>query len=449
MKKIFLTVLPILIVNVLLAQYSFSGIIENYNNRELNICTQFGDESKLIQTVKTDNNGNFIYKFTDEKTGLYRIYLDNKTSFDIIYNKENIHLKTRSENPQYNMEVVDSKENIQLYEYYVNNYIFDYKIDVLSQMLEIYPKEEKFYNKVGKELKTQTKLKNKHIDKVIKENPNSFTGRYLKAFRTLNVPTNYTADKRKEYVKNNYFKFYKMEDTILLRSNAYNEIVLNYFKLFKSNNQDVYYEAAKTILDEIFFGEPVIFNFVMEYILAGFESLNLNEAAAKISIEYGDLCSDNENDGTLKMRIKNNTKLAIGETAPDFTVTSISGNTCKLSEMTSDYTLLFFWATWCPHCKITLPHLVASENIFKQANMNIITVSVDSDKDKVTNFIKENNLPWETICECKGWDGDIVVDYAVFATPYMVIVDKNMKIVQKPYNEEKLFQFLEEIIYKK
>lgn len=442
-KTIVLNIL-LLIFTSAIAQYTLSGVIDGYPNRELNICSQFGEESKLINTIKTGSGGNFTYKFIDSEIGLYRVFLDNQNYFDIIFNNEDIHLSTRPENPQYNMEILKSEENIQLYSYFIENYVFDYKIDVLTQMLEIYP-AGKFYKKVEKELSKEIKNKNKHIQKVIKSNPDSFAGRYLKAFRVLPIPDKLNEVEKIEYVKEKYFEYFSMDDVDLLHSDAYNEIVLNYFKVFKSNDQEVYYEAGKTILDEIFFGEPVIFNFVFEYILSGFESLELDEAAAKLSVDFGDLCS--EGDETLKMRIKNNTKLAIGELAPDFTTKTIDGEDYTLSEMETDYTLIIFWASWCGHCQITLPHIAASGNIFKKANMDVVAVSIDSEKEELDKFLESNNLSMKIICEYKGWDGDIVIDYAVFATPWMIVVDKDLKIVAKPYNEEKLFNFLESVIY--
>jgi peroxiredoxin len=431
---------------VIFGQHTFSGVIDGYSNSELNICTQFGEESKLIETILTGNGGNFSYKFVDSEKGLYRVFLENQSYFDIIYNGEDIHIKTNTENPQYNMVVLKSEENSQLYAYLVENYIYDYKIDILTQLLEIYP-DGKFYKKIQKELNTEVKFKNNNIDKVIKQNPESFAGRYLKAFRVIQVSDKLNELDKRDYLAKKYFEFYSIDDMDLLHSNAYNEIVLNYFKLFKSNEPEVYYTAAKTILDEIFFGEPDIFNFIFEYILTGFESLGLDEPAAKLSVEFGDLCSDgNEN---LKMRIKSNTLLSIGVRAPEITSKTVKGEEYTLSEMSSDYTLIVFWATWCQHCQITLPRLAAAQTVFNDAGMDILAISIDSDKTDLDAYLLEYRLPWKIICEYEGWDGKIVKDYAVFATPWMIIVDRNMNIVAKPFNEEKLYDVLEEIIIKK
>ena len=45
-----------------------------------------------------------------------------------------------------------------------------------------------------------------------------------------------------------------------------------------------------------------------------------------------------------------------------------------------------------------------------------------------------------------GWEGKIVTDYAVYATPSMFIVDRNMNIVAKPITGEQLFSEVEKLI---
>lgn len=430
-------------VGRLYGQYVFTGVIERYNERDLTICTQFGDESKIVEIVKTNRNGEFNFNMDNQTVGLYRIYLDTQNFFDIIFNNESIELKTMVENPQYNMEILKSEENKQLYSYIIANYISQYKIDVLTELLDIYP-DGKFRNKVESELKKEIKLQNKDLESAIKKDSESFAGRYLVCYREITVPSRYNDLEKTEYLKKNYLELYKFNDLSLLNSNAYNTIVLNYFKLFRSNDPEVYYMAGRDVLDYIFFEDPKIFNSIFEYILSGFESLGLDEQAAKLSVEFGDLCSDGNDN--LKMRIKGNTELSVGKKAPDFSIATLSGKQYTLSEMKTNYTLIIFWATWCEHCKITMPRLAAASNIFKEANMDIITVSIDSDEDVLRNFLDQNEIPWEVICEYKGWDGNIVVDYAIFATPSMYIVDKNLNIIAKPYNEERLYNELEKIL---
>jgi len=435
----------VLIASTGFAQYSLKGRIEGYGRRDVNICTQFGDEGKLVKTVKTDLNGSFEFSFEGQEKGLYRLFLDSEDYFDLIFYNENIEFTTKMANPQYNLQVLVSEENIQLYSYLVENYISDYKIDVLTQMLDIYP-DGKFRNKVESELAKEKKQKNKNVDKAIKQNPNSFTGKYLVYFKEISVPSKYNEAEKAEFLRKNYLKNYKMSDIELLNSNAYQTVVINYFKLFRSNDPETYYLAAKEVMDYIFFEDPKIVNSVFEYILAGFESLGLDEQAAKLSLDFGDVCSDG--DGSLKMRIKSNTELSIGKKAPDFTTTTLGGKEFTLSEMTTEYTLIIFWATWCEHCQVTMPRLATAGSIFAEADMQVVAVSIDSDEAVLRSFLIENQMPWDVICEYKGWDGDIVINYAIYATPTMYIVDKDLNIIAKPYNEDRLYIELEKILTK-
>jgi peroxiredoxin len=47
----------------------------------------------------------------------------------------------------------------------------------------------------------------------------------------------------------------------------------------------------------------------------------------------------------------------VGHLAPDFTLTSLDGETITLSSYAGKPVVLNYWATWCPPCRIEMPHL--------------------------------------------------------------------------------------------
>jgi len=150
MKKILFLLILFLPVAVF-SQCVFSGKIIGYSFGRLYICEQFGDDSKVVETITTNANGEFVFNFTNQQVGLYRIHADNKDYFDIIYSGENIRLETSIRNMKSSMKILESAENQQLYAYVAQAELAEYKIGILRELVKIYPQGE-FLTAAEKEL---------------------------------------------------------------------------------------------------------------------------------------------------------------------------------------------------------------------------------------------------------------------------------------------------------
>ncbi len=64
-----------------------------------------------------------------------------------------------------------------------------------------------------------------------------------------------------------------------------------------------------------------------------------------------------------------------GKTAPDFTVTDTEGVRHKLSDYRGRDILVVFWATWCPACKMEIPHLIELREMFEVDKLVILAIS--------------------------------------------------------------------------
>ena len=74
-----------------------------------------------------------------------------------------------------------------------------------------------------------------------------------------------------------------------------------------------------------------------------------------------------------------------------------------------------FWATWCPPCRVSIPHLTKLQKKFKDKKVTFIGISTES-AAKVKPFVKDK--------------GD-VMDYVVAADPKRKISDGYMKAYQQ------------------
>ena len=132
----------------------------------------------------------------------------------------------------------------------------------------------------------------------------------------------------------------------------------------------------------------------------------------------------------IEKTIKLYDRLKPGNKAPNFSLKDIVGNTFELHKHKSEYTMLMFWASWCGHCRHTLPNvkILYDEQPFKK--VQIVALSMDRNEEEWKNFIAEGEYNWINLSELQGWEGTINKEYMVHSTPTFYMLDKDKKIVK-------------------
>lgn len=80
-----------------------------------------------------------------------------------------------------------------------------------------------------------------------------------------------------------------------------------------------------------------------------------------------------------------------GKSAPYFTVTDIEGKQHSLSDYIGKNVLVVFWATWCPPCRVEIPHLIELRKQESEDDLAIIAIS-NEEPEKVKIFAQENQI---------------------------------------------------------
>jgi len=123
-----------------------------------------------------------------------------------------------------------------------------------------------------------------------------------------------------------------------------------------------------------------------------------------------------------------------GSTAPDFSLSALSGQTVTLEQYRGKVVLLDFWATWCPPCRMTIPQLIRLQDKYRDEGLVILGISVDdprqiSDKD-LRYFKKMNKINYLVL----RFNRKVMQDYFAgerVSVPTMFVVDRNGKIRDK------------------
>lgn len=80
-----------------------------------------------------------------------------------------------------------------------------------------------------------------------------------------------------------------------------------------------------------------------------------------------------------------------GATAPDFTLTSLEGQTLKLSDWRGRRVILDFWATWCPPCVKEIPHFIQLRNEIPESELIIVGISRE-DEPTLRDFVRRKGI---------------------------------------------------------
>ncbi len=73
--------------------------------------------------------------------------------------------------------------------------------------------------------------------------------------------------------------------------------------------------------------------------------------------------------------------------APNFTLRGLDGKPVRLADYRGRAVVVDFWATWCAPCRLSMPHLSAIQNRYRDQGLAVIGVSVDDgDPEMVRRF---------------------------------------------------------------
>ena len=111
---------------------------------------------------------------------------------------------------------------------------------------------------------------------------------------------------------------------------------------------------------------------------------------------------------------------AIGYQAPDFTLSTLSGETISLAELRGKPVVLNFWATWCDPCRREMPALQATAD---QYAGDVVILGLDQGEKAATvkDFIEEFGLTYPVLMDEKFAVSD---SYNVQGLPTTFFIDR-------------------------
>jgi hypothetical protein len=429
-------------------------------------------------TARVDARGKGVFSGRKPlQQGMYVIYLPDGKYFDMMVGEDQIFsFQTDTVNFIKNIRIEGSRENEVFFHF--QNYMFE-KRDTLQNLQNLLKSasDENLKQIARNGIEAVTIEGKNKIKQIITENPDLFVSTFLKSTIDIEVPeppvrSNGTIDSTWQYIyyKTHYFDNFNPADGRLLRTPLYEDKLMYYLEKVIIQIPD----SINKELDKLIDGsknDSTLFRYLLITLFNHYGNSNImgmDAVQVHLAEKYylhSTWWNDEKFLNELQDRVEILKPLIIGKKAPDIELLIVPsdhfkaaendtalkkfphvGTLTKISEIQSNYLVLFFWEATCSHCKKAVPEMY---RIFKQdlepKGIKVLSISTlfgEDGKQKWIDFVNSNKT-YDWINAWNPYDYQYKIIYDVRTTPQIFILDSDKKIIGKRLGPEQVAELIE------
>lgn len=120
-----------------------------------------------------------------------------------------------------------------------------------------------------------------------------------------------------------------------------------------------------------------------------------------------------------------------GEPYPNLSLADSANKKHVIIDANSKLTMLVFWASWCGPCRMEIPALKEIQNKYKGKGLNLVSISIDDNKDDWIKAINWGKMSWPQYLVDKDKIGMVKQQFNFSAIPFIVFTDSTGKEIMK------------------
>ena len=440
----YLTIILFLFAGLKVSAQTVSGTLFNLPQQKvyLNAYTGLGletvDSVMLSQDKRVDFNAQLA-------KGMYQIETEYGFTFDFLYDDKSVKFVLRDINKLNEIEFIDSQLNSDWYRYLVFKAQIMESQDLLKPVIRSYDKKTEFYINAKNEYQ---KLQDSFVaftDSLLKNDNYASTLIRVDRFMPLNLDIDF--EKQRKELIDNFFNEVDFTDLSLIPTNILTTKIIDFLSIQQVAGQthDQQIMAIVLGIDNVLYRASISFEmykFIFKYLMEGFNVLGYEEIVDYMTrIPYSEEvdCTEEQYNELLSIA-EFNSRARIGSVAENISGKTIFNEEFSLYNIDNDYTIVYFWSYTCSHCRENIKDLKSF--LDDNPNFSLVAVSVKGELRKIKNIVKKNKVKGFFYHDGLEWNCPYVDDYAVTATPSFYLLDKDKKIVFKPFDFEEFVEFV-------
>lgn len=135
-------------------------------------------------------------------------------------------------------------------------------------------------------------------------------------------------------------------------------------------------------------------------------------------------------------------QLKIGDKMPNIVLRNQNNEEVVSNQFKGKFILIDFWASWCAPCRLGNKKLVKLHNDLNVEKIEIIGISVDTDKSKWIKAIEKDKIEFTQLIDPNGFDANTAIQFGVDELPSKYLFNREGNLIAKNPSEEEIMKLI-------
>lgn len=406
----------------------------------------FAGQQYFIDSSKVDGSGHMVFERDSiYQQGIAFVMLPDKNYFPFLLSEDQeFELNTEKGDLQGKMVVKGSIDN----ELYYKNNRFEKehqrKINEVTSQLKSKTETDPEYDQLLKEQEQLIAARKAHLDEIFTAYPNSFFTAFKQAGQNPDVIDFRTKEGHLDTLKQVYTYRTQFWDNVDLKDERllYTPVISNklskYMTELTAQNPDSIIYAADFLVKKVL-DQDEYYKYFVNWITLHYEpekSTVMDADAIYVHMVKNYFTKERAFWSTefeiehLQRKASEMSASLVGLKGPDVQAKDLNGNLRAISDIKSDYVIVFMYSPSCEHCIAESPQMVTFYKEWKNNGVEVFGIGVETDQAEWEKFVKDYGLDIFTNVY-DPTNKAIYKKYYVDVTPEIYVLNKDRIIIGK------------------